>query len=66
MLNAGCQMFKIVTNLFVDARVWVFVFIYSYMETEALGEEIRIFVKEFERNSVTWSDCKRRSVSFMV
>lgn len=66
MLNTGCQIFKIVTNLLMDAHVWVCVFIYLYMEAGAFGEEIRIFVKEFERNSVTWSGCKRQYVSFMV
>lgn len=50
----------------MDAHVWVCVFIYLYMEAGAFGEEIRIFVKEFERNSVTWRGCKRQYVSFMV
>lgn len=33
---------------------------------EALSEEIRNFVKDSERSSVTWSDCKRQQVIFMV
>lgn len=41
-------------------------FIYLYMETGAFGEEIMIFLKDFDRNSVTWSDYKRQCVMFMV
>jgi len=37
---------------------------YLYTETAALGEETRVFVKDFERNSVTWSDYRRQYVFF--
>lgn len=62
MLNTGCQIFKIISQ-FVHECVWVCIFIYLYMETGALSEEIRNFVNNFERSCVTWSDCK---VTFMV
>lgn len=65
MLNTSCQIFKIIPQ-FVHECVWVCLFIYLCMEAGALSEEIRDFVKDFERSSVTWSDCKRQSVIFMV